>query len=78
MPVQLSEKDQARELVNSIYQPLGFLSCIASSDQMWEWAKDRAKEQLDLMLDQIPMYQGNLNPKWKYWDDVRKELRQLP
>jgi hypothetical protein len=74
----LTEKEQAKELVNSIYQPLGYLNCQVSSETMWQYAKDRAKEQLDLMLDEIPMYTGSLNPKWKYWDDVRKELKQLP
>ncbi|MGD1319546.1 hypothetical protein [Chryseobacterium sp. 2R14A] len=26
------------------------------------------------VLKQIPMYEGNLNPKWKFWDDVVKEI----
>ncbi|QQO97008.1 hypothetical protein Nekkels1_1 [Cellulophaga phage Nekkels_1] len=45
---------------------------------MWEWAKQRAKEQLKELIEEIPMYQGNLNPKWKYWNDVIGELNELP
>lgn len=27
-----------------------------------------------LVKSQIPMYTGNLNPLWKFWDDVTKIL----
>ena len=66
--------EMAKKLVNDIYQPLGFLSCNVSNNTMWDWAKERAKEQVDLIKSEISMYVGNLNPKWKYWDDVRKKL----
>lgn len=29
------------------------------------------------MLNIIPMYVGNLNPAWKEWDEIRKELKLL-
>jgi hypothetical protein len=26
--------------------------------------------------DNLPMYTGELNPKWKFWDDVVSEIKQ--
>lgn len=78
MKPRLVARLQAKKMVNRIYQPLGKLMCHVSSDDMWEWAKERTKEELDILLDEIPMYQGNLNPNWKYWDEVRTELKNLP
>ena len=78
MEERLDPKYQAKKMVNAIYQPMGHLRCHISSDEMWEWAKARVSEQLDLIISEIPMYQGELNPKWKYYDAVRSELKELP
>ena len=69
---------KAKELVNEIYQPLGQLRCMVSNDEMWNWAKDRVREQIKIIKTQIPMYTGNLNPKWKYWDEVEKAGDVIP
>lgn len=29
------------------------------------------------ILQAIPMYTGNLNPTWKYWNEVKEELLKL-
>jgi len=76
--IRMQPKEKAKQVVNRIYQPMGYLGCNKSSDEMWEWAKQRAKEQLKELIEEIPMYQGNLNPKWKYWNDVIGELNELP
>lgn len=34
-------------------------------------AKQCALIAVDEILKVIPMYTGNLNPKWKFWDEVR-------
>ena len=78
MKPRLTAKLQSKKMVNRIYQPMGKLMCHLSSDEMWEWAKERTKEELDLLISEIPMYQGNLNPNWKYWNDVIGELKELP
>lgn len=78
MKQRLSAKLQAKKMVNSIYQPMAKLMCHVSSDEMWEFAKQRTKEGLDLLISELPMYQGNLNPNWKYWNDVIGELNELP
>ena len=78
MKPRLAAKLQAKKMVNRIYQPMSKLMCHVSSDEMWYYAKERTKEELDLLISEIPMYQGNLNPNWKYWNDVISELNELP
>lgn len=77
MGPKLTPRLQAKKMVNTIYQPMGKLMCHISNDEKWVWAKERVTEQLELLISEIPMYQGNLNPKWKYYDDVRSELKKL-
>jgi hypothetical protein len=36
-----------------------------------------AKTIAETVRDNIPMYTGNLNHKWKFWDDVCKELAEI-
>lgn len=31
----------------------------------------------DEVLAALPMYTGNLNPTWKYWNDVKSEIELL-
>jgi hypothetical protein len=69
---------EAKDFVNKIYQPLGYLKCGVNSDEMWEWAKERSKEQIELMKKEIPMYLGEINPKWLYWDNMLSEINKLP
>ena len=71
-------EEKAKELVNKIYQPLGYLKCGVSNDDIWEWAKKRAEEQVKVIKGQLPMYTGNLNPKWEYWDKIEKALKIIP
>jgi len=66
-----------KELINKFYQPLGHLRCGVSSDELWKYAVSRALEVCGMMLEEQPMYTGNLNPKWKKWDDLRKEIEAL-
>ena len=67
-------KQQAFDIINQTYQPLEYLRCNTSSGVMWEWSKHRAKEQVKLIMEQIPMYVGNFNPLWIFWNDVLKEI----
>lgn len=69
---------RAKEMVNQIYQPLGHLRCMVSNDEMWEYSKERVRNQIELIKQQLPMYTGCLNPKWKYWEEVRKAVELIP
>lgn len=31
---------------------------------------------VDEVLSVIPMYKGDLNPDWKFWNDVKSELKE--
>lgn len=66
-----------KELINKFYQPLGLLRCAVPSDELWKYAVSRALEVCGMMLEEQPMYTGNLNPRWKKWDDLRKEVEAL-
>lgn len=66
-----------KELVNKLYQPLGYLRCGVSSDALWEHAKKMSLEVVDMMLQEHPMYTGNLNPKWQKWNTIKNEILAL-
>lgn len=74
---KLTPKEKAKEMINKIYQPLGFLQTRESSDKLWEWSKDRVLEQIELLKSVIPMYTGELNPLWRYYSDVENEVGLL-
>ncbi len=54
--------------IESERYPLGM-----ADDDAYECAKIAVEE----IISVIPMYIGNLNPKWKFWDDVKTELNKL-
>ena len=45
-----------------------------NSETSVEFDESMAKTIAETERDNITMYTGNLNPKWKFWDDVCKEL----
>lgn len=44
---------EAKELVNMFYQPLGYLKCGVSSNEMWEQAKKFAITHCNLMIEKL-------------------------
>lgn len=70
-------KDRAHQLVNDIYQPLGYLKCHVSNDEMWEWAKVMAKKQVAFIRSEIPRYKTRLNAERYYWDQVFEAIDTL-
>jgi len=50
-----SIEEEAKELVNKVYQPLGGLKCGVSSNEMWEYAKGIAIIHCDLMIEKLGM-----------------------
>ena len=49
-------EEEAKALINSFYQPLGFLKCGVSSNEMWEYSKKRASEHCDLIIEEVRNY----------------------
>lgn len=65
--------DKAKELVNRIYQPLGYLSCNVSGKAMWQYACDRAIEHVDEIIASSDHPGG-----WDtYWQQVREAIENL-
>lgn len=84
----MTPSEKAHYIVNSIYQPLGELSCNVSSRKMWEYAKRRAKEFIDMMLDTpVIWYSKEASDRndeeaprsgtEEYWIDVKDEIDNL-
>lgn len=38
--------------------------------------KELAEISVRLVLSVIPMYTGELNPQWQYWNDVLEEIKR--
>ena len=67
-------EEKAKELIKKF----GLKFPMASPDNfICKQAKECALIATNEVIDNIPMYTGNLNPKWKFWDDVRTVLNAL-
>lgn len=71
----MTPKQKAKQLVERFYTAKdshGTIICEFNS-----CAKQCALITVDEILSVIPMYTGNLNPKWKYWQEVKQEIQKL-
>jgi len=66
-------KEEARELVNNIYQPLGYLGCNVSSNKMWDYSKKRALEVVNHFVKKMP--EGSEN--WLHHKKLINEIIKL-
>lgn len=84
----MNQKEKATELVNKIYQPMGYLKGLSmSSNKMRELAKERAIENVNKTLTHLSNIlidmQKTLNDNtWikediKYWNDIKLEIIKL-
>jgi hypothetical protein len=71
----MTPKEKGRELVNSFYQPLGYLKCGVNNTIMWEYAKQCALVQVDGMYD-IAAENNNVQ-QINYLVDVKNEIEKL-
>jgi hypothetical protein len=70
----LEPKDKAEELIMR-FNPMTYTAVHAhKTPYEYQDAIKCAKIAVDEILKEIPMYIGELNPKWKYWNDVKIEL----
>jgi hypothetical protein len=76
----MTPKEKAKDLVNSFYQPLGYLKCGVNNTIMWEHAKQCALIAVDEVLKYQPydVYTieqcNNVN---NYWNEVKQEIEKL-
>lgn len=78
----MDAKEKAKELVNKLYQPLGYLHCKTTSRNMWEYAKYRAIEFVDEILEYtkepvLPMAGISGYQYDTYLLDVKREIERL-
>jgi hypothetical protein len=52
-------KIEAKDLVNKIYQPLGYLGCGVNNTKMWEYAQARTIEMVEHFITKMP--EGSAN-----------------
>lgn len=70
-------KEQAKELINSFYQPLGYLNCQVPSNKMWDYAKESALISIDNTINAFaPLFESGLNNDFDLMK-VRGELLEL-
>jgi len=72
----MKPKEKAQELLNSFYQPLGYLKCGVNNTIMWEHAKQCALIAVDEIIDAIiGTYDFDIINE--YWQEVKQEIENL-
>lgn len=81
----MNEKEKAKELVNKIYQPMGYLAGLnLNSNQMWSWASERAIDNVKDIINALKITTGHCELRhldrhevqndFDYWDRVIQEI----
>jgi len=70
----MEAKEKAIELYEKMYINVPFTY---SENEIHETARQFALIAVDEVLKVIPMYVGQLNPKWNYWNEVKQEIEKL-
>lgn len=84
----MTEQEKAKELINKVYKPMGYLAGILlSGNQMWNWASDRAIENVNEIIEALKITTGHcelrrldqqeVNKDFDYWDRVKLEINNL-
>lgn len=71
------EKKQAKDLVNKFYQPLGMLSCGVSSNKMWEYSKERAREMVASNMAAIESVSNGMHENLTQYQHQKKILEEI-
>lgn len=64
---------QAKEMINKVYQPMGYLKMNENSNVMWEWAKNRVVEFLDYIIDSLQ--EGSI--AWVHHVKLKEKVLEL-
>ena len=73
----MDAEQKAKELVNSFYQPLGYLKCGVNNTIMWEHAKQYALIAVDEILNSRKKHLVQSINFYEYWQEVKKEIQKL-
>jgi hypothetical protein len=69
-------KEKALELIEKFVEPARKYKLKRPLFSERRQALEAAIICVDQVIEVIPMYTGNLNPKWKYWNEVKNHLNQ--
>jgi hypothetical protein len=72
--VEMLAEEKAKQLVNNFYRPLGYLGCTMSNAKMWEYAKNRAIESVDMLMEHHNLL-FERHPD--YWVRVKEAIEKL-
>ncbi len=83
----MNYKDKAKAIVQEIYQPMGLINCGINSNEMWTWAKCRALEVVEQIVEALrittshctlrKLDQHEVNNDFTYWQQVHDEIHKL-
>lgn len=71
--MNISPKDNARAIVDKFYK----LQVKNRKNPNWKDAIEQADILCESLISALPMYTGNLNPKWKFWKETKEQLKNL-
>lgn len=70
-------KEKAKELVNKFYQPLGYLDCQVSSNEMWNYSKISALILVEEVQNALTQADVVNEGHWVYWEEMKAEINLL-
>jgi hypothetical protein len=71
-------KEEAKELINKFYQPLGYLKCQVSSDEMWEYSKKSALIVVEMMIRESSTgYDYDMSAEMPYYEELKKAIENF-
>lgn len=79
----MNPKEKATELIEKFkdmvnpYIGSGMLSNTHDDNAILWQSKKCALVVANELLANTPMYEGNLNPRWKFWNDVKSEIESM-
>ena len=68
----MTEKEEAKHIVNIIYQPTGYLNQKENSVTLWEWSCERAIEMVVHFIEKMPEGSNNWLRHHKIIDEIKK------
>lgn len=66
-------EQEAKFIVNILYQPTGYIKHNENSDAMWDWSKQQAINMIEHFINKMP--EGSSN--WLYHVELVAKIRAL-
>lgn len=66
-------KQEAKELVNKVYQPTGYIRPNESPNTLWNWSKDIAKDFVEHFIEKMPEGSANWLHHRKLIEEIEKQ-----